>query len=111
MPSFDSLRDPRRRTAVDVLVPGPAPIPAPEPAPAPDPAPAVTAGPTPPAARVRPASRTPRPAEYADLLHFGLRLASAVGGVPCRLVRWSVTEPARCLRRLAGGIAGVAGGE
>jgi hypothetical protein len=90
IPSFASLRAVQRHTAVDVLVPAPPPAP-----PAADPvaeaAPASAAGPR------------PRPAEYRDLLRLGARLASAAAAVPVRLVRWSVGEPARCLRRLAGG--------
>jgi len=82
IPSFESLRAPRRRTAVDVLTPGLAPVAevrAPGPA---DVAPAPG----------QPAAAGPRPATYADLLHFGLRMASAV-----------VAGPSRCLRRLLGG--------
>jgi hypothetical protein len=71
IPSFASLRDSRRRSAIDLLVPEPSPV---ETAP-------------PPSSRVQ-----PRPAEYADLLRLGLRL-----------VRWSVREPLRCLRRLLPG--------
>jgi hypothetical protein len=47
-------------------------------------------------------ARAPRPAEYADLVRLGLRIAHAVAGVPVRLVRWSVREPGRCVRRLLG---------
>jgi hypothetical protein len=54
MPSFASLRDPRRRTAVDVLM-----TPAPEERAAVDP-------PTPPA---------PRPPEWSDLLLLGAHVA------------------------------------
>lgn len=88
IPSFDSLRAVQRHTAVDVLVPGLPPArPAADPVAAPTPAPAPR----------------PRPAEYGDLLRLGARLARAAAAVPVRLVRWSVREPARCLRRLAGG--------
>ncbi|WP_448628543.1 DNA-directed RNA polymerase subunit alpha C-terminal domain-containing protein [Geodermatophilus sp. URMC 64] len=72
IPSFASLREPRRRSAVDLLVPG---------------APPVAAEPSPPS----PPSPAPRPAEYADLLRLAVRL-----------VRWSVREPVRCLGRLLG---------
>jgi hypothetical protein len=82
IPSFDSLRAPRRRTAVDLLVSGPAPAPS--------------------ATRSAPA-RAPRPPEYADLLRLGVHLVRAAAGVPVRLAAWSVREPARCLRRLLGG--------
>jgi Bacterial RNA polymerase, alpha chain C terminal domain len=88
IPSFDSLRAVQRHTAVDVLVPGPPPT-----RPAADPVAAAAPAPAP----------GPRPAEYGDLLRLGARLARAAAAVPVRLVRWSVREPARCLRRLAGG--------
>lgn len=68
MPSFASLRGPRRSSPVDVLVPG-----TPEPTPTPEPE-----VPLPP---------VPRPAEWADLWPFGLRLARAVAAVPAELVR------------------------
>ncbi|CCH87734.1 conserved protein of unknown function [Modestobacter italicus] len=54
IPSFDSLRAPRGRSAVDLLTAGPTPPPTPPPA-----APATG----------------PRPAEYGDLLRLGVRLA------------------------------------
>jgi hypothetical protein len=81
IPSFDSLRAPRRRTAVDVLMPGSSPE---QSAPAP--------------AR----ASVPRPAEYADLLRLGVHVARAVAGVPLRVAGWAVREPANCLRRLLG---------
>jgi hypothetical protein len=81
MPSFDSLRDPRRRTAVDVLVPGPPPAPS-------------ATGPAP--------AGVSRPAEYADLLRLGVRVIRAVAAVPVRMGLWSVREPVLCLRRLLG---------
>ena len=84
IPSFDSLRGPRRRSAVDVLMPGSTPE-LPEPS-APGPA--------------RPSG--PRPAEYADLARLGMRMARAVAGVPLRVAGWAVREPANCLRRLLG---------
>jgi hypothetical protein len=86
IPSFESLRAPRRRTAVDLLVPG-APQPDSDP-PAPDPSPA----------RPAPAGG-PRPAEYADLLRLGGRVVRAVAGVPVRVAGW----PVRCVRRRFGG--------
>ncbi|MGY1605285.1 hypothetical protein [Geodermatophilus sp. SYSU D00815] len=89
IPSFASLRDPRRRTPVDVLVP--AREPDPEPAPA-------------PVAPTRPATRpAPRPAEWADLLHLGVRVARASAAVPGRLLGWTAAAPGRCVRRLLGG--------
>jgi hypothetical protein len=86
IPSFESLRGPRRSSALDLLVPAPAPEPE-QPsaqAPRPDPAP-------------RPAA--PRPPEYADLWRLGVHLARAAACVPVRVLRWSVTGP---LRRLLG---------
>jgi hypothetical protein len=92
IPSFESLRAPRRRNAVDVLTPGLGPV-------AEVPVAEVPVAEVPvaevPVADVRPPAARPatgpRPATYADLLPFGLRLASAV-----------LTGPARCLRRLLG---------
>jgi hypothetical protein len=81
IPSFDSLRAPRRRAALDLLMPDPPPAPATAPA---------------------PWAVQPRPAEYADLLRLGARAVRAVAGVPVRVARWSVREPVRCLRRLRG---------
>ncbi|NEK56481.1 hypothetical protein GCU56_01145 [Geodermatophilus sabuli] len=89
IPSFASLRGPRRHTAIDLLVPEP-----PAPAATPSGAPAATPSATP--------TGTPRPAEYADLLRLGLRAARAVAGVPGRLALWSVRAPVRGLRRLLG---------
>ena len=80
IPSFASLRDPRRRTPLDLLVPEQPPA-EPEPTPAPPPAapsPAAPAG-------------APRPAEWGDLWRFGLRVA-----------RWWVQQPVRTVRRLLG---------
>jgi hypothetical protein len=81
IPSFDSLRGPRRRSAVDLLVPEPPPVP--------------------PATLPRPTA-APRPAEYADLLRLGVRVVRAVAVVPGRVALWSVREPVRYLRRLLG---------
>ena len=91
IPSFASLRAPQRRTAMDLLVPGlPSESPADTPPTPPNP-------PSPPEPR-----RAPRPAEYGDLLRIGAHLARAVAGVPVRVVRWSLAEPVRVLRRLLG---------
>jgi hypothetical protein len=80
IPSFDSLRDPRRRPSIDVLVPGP-------------PVPTATA----------PVPRTaPRPPDYADLLRLGVHVVGAMAGVTGRIALWSVREPVRLLRRLLG---------
>jgi Bacterial RNA polymerase, alpha chain C terminal domain len=76
IPSFASLRAPRTRTAVDLLVPA--------------------------ATGSAPAS-APRPPEYADLLLLGQRVFHAMASVPGRVALWSVREPVRCLRRLLGG--------
>ena len=69
IPSFASLRAPRRtHAALDVLLP---PAAAPPAAPR-EPVPVVDR-------RVRPAATppaTPRPAEWPDLLHFGVRVAT-----------------------------------
>jgi hypothetical protein len=81
MPSFDSLRAPRRRSAFDVLMPE-AP-----------PARSVT-GPAP--------SRVARPPEYADLLRLGVHVARALADVPRRVGLWSLRQPVHCLRRLLG---------
>jgi hypothetical protein len=79
VPSFASLRDPRRRTAVDLLVP--------------DVLPAATP----------PRGPAPRPPDYADLVRLGVHVARAVAAVPVRVARWSVREPVRFARRLLGG--------
>jgi Bacterial RNA polymerase, alpha chain C terminal domain len=81
IPSFDSLRGTRRRSAADLLVPGSGPGQTP-------------AGPGPAAA--------PRAAEYADLLRLGVRLVRAAAGVPWRMTLWSVRGPVRLLRGIAG---------
>lgn len=65
VPSFASLRNPRRRTAVDLLVPD---VP-PEPAPAPRPATA------------------PRPPEWGDLWLLGRHVTRSVVGWQLRLLR------------------------
>jgi hypothetical protein len=80
IPSFASLRAPRGRSAVDLLLPGEGSRPS-----APPPAPA------------------PRPAEYADLVRFGLHLARAAAAVPLRVAGWAVREPSACLRRVLRG--------
>jgi hypothetical protein len=94
IPSFASLRAPRRtHAALDVLLPPAAqepPVTAPTP---PEVADAATGSPT------RPTAPTaPRPAEWPDLLWFGVRVASAALRLPGVLVR----EPVRRLRQLLG---------
>ncbi|MGY1671905.1 DNA-directed RNA polymerase subunit alpha C-terminal domain-containing protein [Geodermatophilus sp. SYSU D00710] len=100
IPSFASLRDPRRRSGLDLLVPG---APAPEQGTAPGPQPEAEA--TPPTSAPRRAARpapAPRPAEYADLLRLGMRAARAAVTVPGRLALWSVRTQVDWLRRLLG---------
>jgi len=65
VPSFDSLRDPRRRSALDLLMP-PA---------TPEPAEPVVAAPT------------PRPPDYGDLLRLAVHLARWTAGLPVRGLR------------------------
>jgi hypothetical protein len=85
IPSFESLRAPRRRTTVDLIIPA---TPPPEPS-------------QPAAGRPRPAPASgPRPAEYADLRRLCARGARAAAGVPVRLAWWSLRAPVRGLRRL-----------
>jgi hypothetical protein len=79
IPSFASLRSPRRRTAVDALLTG-----------------------TPPARPETALPAGPRPAEYADLWRFGVRTARALAGVPWRVAGWSVRTPVACVGRLLG---------
>jgi hypothetical protein len=92
MPSFESLRDRRRSSAVDLLVPGAPPA---EPAPAaPVSAPVLSERPA------APAAGGPRPAEYGDLVRLGGHLLSAAVALPLRLAARSVRGPARWVRRL-----------
>ncbi|SDD49670.1 RNA polymerase, alpha chain C terminal domain [Geodermatophilus telluris] len=79
IPSFDSLRSPQRRTAIDLLVPGTEG----DPPPPGDPEPERSVPDAPPVA--------PRPAEWADLWRLGWR-------VTC----WWVQQPVRTVRRLLG---------
>lgn len=79
IPSFASLRAPRRRTAVDLLLPD-----------------------APPARPVTARPAGPRPAEYADLWRFGVRAARAAAGLPWRVASWSVRAPLSCAGRLLG---------
>jgi len=75
IPSFESLRSPRRRSTVDLIVPA-----------------------TPPPADPTPAA--PRPPEYADLWRLGVRVGSAIATLPVRLTLYAVREPVRRVRRL-----------
>ncbi|MGY1644122.1 DNA-directed RNA polymerase subunit alpha C-terminal domain-containing protein [Geodermatophilus sp. SYSU D00703] len=84
IPSFESLRAPRRRTTVDLIVP--ATPPPDESAPAAGPRPAPASG--------------PRPATYADLRRLCVRGTRAAAGVPVRLAWWSLRAPVAGLRRL-----------
>ncbi|MDP9427798.1 MAG: hypothetical protein M3Q47_02475, partial [Actinomycetota bacterium] len=87
IPSFASLRDPRRRTTVDLIAPATPPPATPPPA-------------DPPAAG--PARTAPRPPDYADLWRLSVRVGSAVATLPVRLALYAVRLPIRRLRRLAG---------
>jgi hypothetical protein len=77
IPSFESLRNPRRRTTVDLIVPA-----------------------TPPPADPTPTA--PRPPDYADLWRLSVRVGSTVATVPVRLALRVVLGPARRLRQLVG---------
>ncbi|MCZ2860512.1 DNA-directed RNA polymerase subunit alpha C-terminal domain-containing protein [Blastococcus sp. VKM Ac-2987] len=96
IPSFASLRGPRRRSAVDLLLPDAPTVPEPLPAPA-ESEPPAAGGPATRPASARTTSAGPvaaapvRPPEYADLLGLGVHVVRAV-----------LTAPARCLRRLLG---------
>ncbi|WNV73622.1 DNA-directed RNA polymerase subunit alpha C-terminal domain-containing protein [Geodermatophilus sp. DSM 44513] len=88
IPSFASLRDPRRRTTVDLIVPATPPPPA---------APRATEPPAPTTP-----TTTPRPPDYADLWRLGVRVGSVVVTLPLRLTLRVVGPPARRLRQLLG---------
>jgi hypothetical protein len=105
IPSFASLRAPRRRTAMDLLVPEQPPSVT---GPAPEPERPSSAGPAsvprrPSSAAGRAPAEVPRPAEYADLLRLGVRLVRGMAVLPGRVAVWSVREPMRLLRRLLAG--------
>ncbi len=68
VPSFASLRDPRRRTALDLLMP------------------AAPAGPAPAASAARP-SGAPRPPEWSDLWLLGRHVTRSVLDWQLRLLR------------------------
>src|SRR4051812_46291392 len=87
IPSFESLRAPHRRSALDVLLPVP---------------PATPEPPATPAGTASAAAPGPRPPEYADLCRLGAHLLRAAVTVPWRLARWSVREPVHTVRRLVG---------
>ncbi|MGY1829447.1 helix-hairpin-helix domain-containing protein [Geodermatophilus sp. SYSU D01180] len=127
IPSFDSLRAPRRKTAFDVLVPGEDPgesvpsgavpsgaVPSgavPSGAVPSDTAPSdgasggtpepaeepPPAGPHPAAA---PAAPAPRPAEWADLAALGARGVRAAAVLPWRVTGWWLRLPLRVAGRL-----------
>ncbi|MGY2074476.1 DNA-directed RNA polymerase subunit alpha C-terminal domain-containing protein [Blastococcus sp. SYSU DS0828] len=84
IPSFDSLRAPRRRSAVDLLLTE-------TPAPAPPVAAARVVTDDRPSPGRPGAGATVRPPDYADLLRLGVHVARAV-----------LATPVRCLRRLLG---------
>ena len=76
MPSFASLRDPRRRTAVDLLVPT---------------APAV-------APRATRQAAAQRPPEWSDLWLLGRHVTRGLAGLPGRVAAFQL----RCLRSVLG---------
>lgn len=87
IPSFESLRDRRRRTAIDLIAPATPPPPDPP-------------GTEPPPAG--PPRTAPRPPDYADLWRLSVRVGSAVATLPVRLALYAVRLPVRGLRRLVG---------
>src|SRR3954451_16237390 len=88
VPSFESLRAPRRRSPIDLLPPPP-------PAPVAEPVAAPRAAPVP----------APRPPDYADLLRLGVHVARLSAGVPLRPGR----SAGRARRRFPRGRAAAAG--
>lgn len=90
IPSLASLRDPRRRTAVDLLMPPTAA--------GPTAAPSDPAGPAPGAPAPAAAARPP---EWSDLWLLGRHVARSLLGVPARALCWSVRRPAALVRRSA----------
>lgn len=78
VPSFDTLRSPRRRSAIDLLVPPAEPTALVDPV-----APVDVGGPV--RSTSRPAAAAPRPAEWSDLLRLagrlGERLTARVRGL------------------------------
>ncbi|CCG03739.1 DNA-directed RNA polymerase subunit alpha C-terminal domain-containing protein [Blastococcus saxobsidens] len=107
IPSFASLRGPRRRSAVDLLLPDAPPPPSaaetpPTAAGNPPTVPSMVEAPppVPPAAGTPPPTVPPvRPPDYADLLRLGVHVARALAVAPLSVTRWSVG----CLRRVLGG--------
>lgn len=105
IPSFASLRGPRRRSALDLLVPEPGAAGTAdhsdegsededmdEDTDADPAAPADDVAPEPP--------RAARPAEWADLAVLGARGARAAALLPWRVALWWVQVPVRCVGRL-----------
>jgi len=94
--------NPGRRLAVCLLLLSPSVMAAPVATLPPPPAPGAQTPPplppVPPPVRELPIPAAPRPAEWPDLLRFGVCVASAALRLPGVLVR----EPARRLRRLLG---------
>jgi hypothetical protein len=98
IPSFASLRGPRRRSALDLLVPEQPPReePAPERA-------AHETDPEDPDDGAPPVfARAPRPAEWSDLAAFGARGVRAAARLHWRVTVWWVQAPARLVERLRG---------
>nr|WP_239522770.1 DNA-directed RNA polymerase subunit alpha C-terminal domain-containing protein [Geodermatophilus normandii] len=104
IPSFESLRGPRRRSALDLLVPEqPAEVPAEVGTEAPaeedaarDAEPLDLLVPEQPPER----PRAPRPAEWSDLAALGVRGVKAAAALHWRVTVWWVQAPARLVERL-----------
>jgi len=98
IPSFESLRGPRRRSALDLLVPE-----QPREAATPEQG---TAGETDEEDAddgVPRFAKAPRPAEWADLAAFGVRGVRAAAALHWRVTVWWVRAPARLVERLRAG--------
>ncbi|WP_369254873.1 DNA-directed RNA polymerase subunit alpha C-terminal domain-containing protein [Geodermatophilus amargosae] len=96
IPSFESLRGPRRRSALDLLVPEQPP--AAEEADDAEPLdiePLDALAEQPPGLR-----RAPRPAEWSDLAALGVRGVRAAASLHWRVTVWWVQAPARLVERL-----------
>ncbi|SFT50491.1 RNA polymerase, alpha chain C terminal domain [Geodermatophilus amargosae] len=107
IPSFESLRGPRRRSALDLLVPEQPPEEDAKPAEE-DTAvlaeedTAQDAEPLDDLVREQPPerSRAPRPAEWSDLAALGVRGVRAAASLHWRVTVWWVQAPARLVERL-----------
>jgi hypothetical protein len=101
IPSFESLRGPRRRSALDLLVPEQPPEARAEEA-VTDGTAAPDAEPLDDLAPEQPPQfpRAPRPAEWSDLAALGVRGVRAVASLHWRVTVWWVQAPARLVERL-----------